>query len=272
MKNSNPSYMPVVFVGHGNPMLTIDDNHYTKSWSELGRQLLQPNAILAISAHWYIPEMRVTAMKMPRSIHDFHGFPEELFQVEYPAAGSPELAEQVADLLLPDKFEADYQWGLDHGTWAVLRHMYPHAQVPVIQVSLDLRKSPEEHYLVGQKLAALRNAGVLILGSGNIVHNLGGFNWRNQQQAPPGWATDFEAWNRGKLLSGRAGDLVECLSLGETAKLSAPSPDHYLPLLYLAALQTAQDDVSFPVEGFDGGTMSMLSVLLTSKKTGLDSA
>ena len=161
MKNPDRTLMPAVFIGHGNPMLTIGDNDYTRSWAELGRRLPRPKAILVISAHWYIPEMRVTAMQMPRTIHDFYGFPDELFQIQYPASGSPELAEKVADLLLPDRFEADHQWGLDHGAWAILRHLYPQAPVPVIQLSLDLRKSPQEHYRVGQKLVALRKEGVL---------------------------------------------------------------------------------------------------------------
>ncbi|WP_303722329.1 4,5-DOPA dioxygenase extradiol [Malonomonas rubra] len=267
MKNPDRPLMPVVFIGHGNPMLTIGNNRYARSWEELGRKLPQPKAILVISAHWYIPEMRVTAMQTPRTIHDFYGFPDALFQIEYPAAGNPELAEQVADLLLPDKFAADYQWGLDHGAWAVLRHLYPHAQIPVIQVSLDLRKAPEEHYRIGQKLASLREEGVLIIGSGNIVHNLPSFDWREQQKEPPSWAVDFEAWNRENLLSGKTEELAGYLSRGEMANLSAPSPDHYLPLLYLAALKTPQDEVNFPVEGFDGGTMSMLSVLLNPQTT-----
>lgn len=268
MKNVDRAKMPAVFIGHGNPMLTIGDNHYARSWTQLGKQLPVPNAILMISAHWFIPEMRVTAMKQPRTIHDFHGFPDELFEIQYPASGSPELAEKVADLLLPDKFEADEQWGLDHGTWAVLRHLYPRAQVPVIQLSLDLRKSSDEHYRIGQKLMALREDGVLIIGSGNVVHNLHRFDWGHQQKEPPGWAVDFESWNKMNLLSGDVDALVDYFGQGEMAKLSAPSPDHYLPLLYLASLLSADDRVSFPVAGFDGGTMSMLSVLLEEKPSG----
>jgi 4,5-DOPA dioxygenase extradiol len=264
MKNSNQTSMPAIFIGHGNPMLTIGDNHYTRSWKELGHQLPQPKAILVISAHWYVPEMRVTAMQVPRTIHDFYGFPEELFQIEYPAPGNPELAEQVADLLSPDHVSLDQQWGLDHGTWSVLRHIYPRAQVPVIQLSLDLRKSPEDHYRLGQQLSKLRKEGVLIVSSGNIVHNLSGFNWGDPSTNPSDWAVEFEEWNRSKLLGGDSSALVEYLATGKMATLSAPSPDHYLPLLYLAAVQEPADEVSFPVEGFDGGTMSMLSVLLTS--------
>jgi len=252
--------MPALFVGHGNPMNSINNNHYTHSWAELGKSLPKPRAIVAISAHWYAPETSVTVMPLPRTIHDFHGFPDTLFQVEYPAPGSPELAEQVADLLIPDTVKLDHQWGLDHGTWSVLRHIYPHAQIPVIQLSLDLRKSPEEHFRLGQKLSELRNEGVLIFGSGNVVHNIGAYDWRNPSVKPPGWAVAFEEWNREQLLSGKTTTLIEYFDTGKMASLSAPSPDHYLPLLYLAALQQETDDVTFPVEGFDGGTMSMLTV------------
>lgn len=262
MNNPHSSSMPALFVGHGNPMLTISDNPYVRGWTELGQKLPQPNAILVISAHWYLPEMRVTAMQAPRTIHDFYGFPDELFNIEYPAPGSPVLAEKVADLLLPDKLDSDHEWGLDHGTWAVLRYLYPSARIPVVQLSLDMRKSPEEHYRLGQKLMMLRKEGVLIIGSGNIVHNLPGFDWHNPEKEPPGWAVEFEAWNRSTLQSSKADELVDYPSRGEGARLSAPSPDHYLPLLYLAALKQPADDVSFPVEGFDGGTMSMLSVIL----------
>jgi 4,5-DOPA dioxygenase extradiol len=257
--------MPVLFVGHGNPMNSINDNRYTRGWAALGKDLPRPKAILAISAHWFIPETSVTVMHPPRTIHDFYGFPEELFQIEYPAAGSPELAEQVADLLSPERVSLDQDWGLDHGTWSVLRHIYPRAQVPVIQLSLDCRKSPEEHFRLGQKLQELRKDGVLIVGSGNVVHNLRAFDWHNPSVEPPGWATDFEDWNRCKLMAGEPTALIDYHATGKMASLSAPTPEHYLPLLYLAGVQEKTDDVSFPVEGIDGGTMSMLSVLLTNR-------
>lgn len=265
MPNLTTTPMPVLFVGHGNPMICISDNQYTRAWAELGKSLPKPKAILAISAHWFIPETSVTVMHPPRTIHDFYGFPDELFQVEYPAPGSPELAEQIADLLSPDSVNLDKQWGLDHGTWSVLRHIYPQAHVPVIQLSLDLRKEPEEHYRLGQRLQDLRKEGVLIVGSGNVVHNLTAYNWRDPLIEPPSWAIDFEAWNRSKLLTGEAVALIEYLATGEMATWSAPTAEHYLPLLYLAGLQEKTDEVSFPVEGIDGGTMSMLSALLTSQ-------
>jgi 4,5-DOPA dioxygenase extradiol len=263
MNNQTTSQMPVLFVGHGNPMNSITDNQYTRGWAKLGKALPKPRAILAISAHWYVQSTSVTVTHPQRTIHDFYGFPQELFQIEYAAPGSPDLAEHVVDLLNPDRVSLDHDWGLDHGTWSVLRHIYPQAQVPVIQLSLDMRKTPEEHYRLAQRLQKLRNEGVLIVGSGNIVHNLSGYNWKNPSVAPPGWASAFEKWNRDKLLAGEAIELIDYLKTGEMGTLSAPTPEHYLPLLYLAGLQEQTDEVSFPVEGIDGGTMSMLSVLLT---------
>jgi 4,5-DOPA dioxygenase extradiol len=266
MNNQTITKMPVLFVGHGNPMNSISDNQYTRAWAELGNSLPKPKAILAISAHWYVPETSVTVMHPPRTIHDFYGFPQELFQVEYPVPGSPQLAEQVADLLSPDRVGRDREWGIDHGTWSVLRHIYPQARIPVIQLSLNFNKNPEEHFRLGEKLHLLRNAGVLIVASGNIVHNLAGFNWHNPGVAPSDWARDFEEWNRRVLLSEDTEKLIDYHATGKLADFSVPTPDHYLPLLYLAALRETTDEVSFPVEGFDGGTMSMLSVLLTSNK------
>jgi 4,5-DOPA dioxygenase extradiol len=253
MNNQTQSRMPVLFVGHGNPMNSISDNQYTRGWAKLGKELSPPKAILAISAHWYIPETSVTVIDPQRTIHDFYGFPQELFEIEYPAPGSPELVN-------PDR-----QWGLDHGTWSVLRHIYPQARVPIVQLSIDRRKSPQDHYQLARRLRELRKEGVLIIGSGNIVHNLSAYNWRNPAIEPPGWAIEFEEWNRDKLSAGRPEALVDHLETGRMATLSVPTPDHYLPLLYLAGLQEEKDQVSFPVEGIDGGTMSMLSVLLTRR-------
>ena len=265
MTTQTTSQMPVLFVGHGNPMNSISNNPYSRGWAELGRVLPTPRAILAISAHWYIPETSVTVMHPPRTIHDFYGFPQELYEIDYPAPGSPELAEQVADLLGPDRVELDNDWGLDHGTWSVLRHIYPRAHVPVVQLSLNMRHPPEKHYELGQRLYKLRKEGILVFGSGNIVHSLATYNWRNPSSNPPGWAVDFEEWNRNMLLAGKTEALVDYLGRGKMAALSAPTPEHYLPLLYLAGLHDKTDGVSFPVEGFDGGAMSMLAVLLNRR-------
>ncbi len=260
MNEKTTVQMPVLFVGHGNPMISIHDNSYTRGWNNLAARLSKPKAILAISAHWYLPSSRVTVAQHPRIIHDFFGFPRELYEIEYPAPGSPELAERVVELLRPDPVERDQDWGLDHGTWSVLRHIYPQAQVPVVQLSLDMRLGPEKHYLFGQRLRELRKEGVLVVGSGNIVHNLTAYNWRSPNAAPPVSAIDFEAWNREQLQSGESEALIDYQNKGEMARWSAPTPEHYLPLLYLAGLQEKFDEVSFPVEGFDGGSMSMLTV------------
>lgn len=257
--------MPVIFIGHGSPLLTLGPNKYTQSWAELGRRLPIPRAILAISAHWYIAQTSVTLSNPPKTIHDFYGFPDEMYRIGYPAPGSPQLAEQVADLLKPNTVDHDHHWGLDHGSWSVLRHIYPQAQIPVVQVSLDRNKTPEQHYRLGQLLSSLRDDGVLIIASGNIVHNLRAYDWNNPLLEPPAWATDFENWNCEQLTAGDTSQLIDYLAQGEPAKLAAPTPDHYLPLLYLAGLREKNDEVSFPVTGFDGGSMSMLSVQLTHK-------
>lgn len=264
MKTADNRSMPVLFVGHGNPMLTLDDNRYTRGWKQLGETLPRPRAVLAISAHWYAPARRVGTTPYPATIHDFFGFPQQLFQVEYPASGSPELAERVLDLLADDAFEPDPQRGLDHGAWSVLRHLYPDAEIPVVQLSIDQRKSPAEHFRIGKKLAPLRDEQILVLASGNLVHSLMAYNWQNPGIAPPEWAVDFESWNREQLCSEAPERLVDYLASGKMAAWSAPTPDHYLPLLYLAALKRPSDRVAFPLEGFDGGSMSMLSVVLDS--------
>jgi len=262
MSSAQNPKMPALFVGHGNPMITLEDNPYTRGWKQLGETLPRPRAILTISAHWYVPASLVGSTAHPETIHDFYGFPRQLFQVEYPAPGDQELAEQVLDLLAEEGYEADSQRGLDHGAWSVLRHLYPQADIPVIQMSLDLRKSPAEHFRLGQKLAPLRDEQILVLASGNIVHNLMAYNWKDQKISPPEWAVEFENWNREQLSSDTPERLVNHLSSGKMAAWSVPTPDHYLPLLYIAALKQPSDRVTFPLEGFDGGSMSMLSVLL----------
>ena len=253
--------MPAIFFGHGNPMNALAENGYTKAWSEIGRSIQRPKAILCISAHWYVPATAVTAMEVPRTIHDFGGFPPELFAVQYPAPGKPGLAKQVAELLSPLDVDLDEEWGLDHGTWSVLCHVFPDADIPVIQLSIDETKPPEFHYEVGTRLAPLRDEGILIAGSGNIVHNLHTYAWGKHTAEPFDWAVRFETQAREMLISGEHGPLINYEELGRDAVMSIPTPDHYLPLLYVMGTRHQGDKASFPVEGVDGGSVSMLTVL-----------
>ena len=252
--------MPVVFFGHGNPMNALARNSYTEGWATIGQSIPRPKAVLSISAHWYVPGTAVTAMPRPRTIHDFGGFPRELYEVQYPAPGDPGLAQRVRKLLEPLPVALDQDWGLDHGTWSVLCHVFPQADVPIVQVSIDETQPPQFHYETGRRLAALRDEGVFIIGSGNIVHNLHTYAWGGHKVDPFDWAVRFERQARELLLHGNDLPLVDYESLGRDALLSAPTPDHYLPLLYVLGCRREEDEVSFPVEGFDGGSVSMLSV------------
>lgn len=253
--------MPCIFFGHGNPMNALARNPYTDAWNEVGRALPRPRAILAISAHWYIPAVAVTAMEAPRTIHDFGGFPRELFEVQYPAPGSPELAARVAELLRPTAVAQDEQhWGLDHGTWSVLCHVFPEADIPVIQLSIDETKPAAFHYELGSRLGTLRDEGILVIGSGNLIHNLHTYAWGKHDVGPFDWALRFEAAARDLMIAGDHDPLISYEALGRDAVLSAPTPDHYLPLIYILGMQREDDAVSFPVEGFDGGSISMTSV------------
>ena len=253
--------MPAIFFGHGNPLNAIRQNSYTEGWAKLGASIPRPKAILCISAHWYFPGTAVTGMPQPRTIHDFGGFPAELYQVEYPAPGSPELARRVRELLSPVSVGIDERsWGLDHGTWSVLCHVFPKADIPVVQLSIDEAKPPQFHYELAKRLASLRDEGVLVIGSGNIVHNLHTYAWGRHEVEPFDWAVRFETQARDLLLSGNDTPLIDYEMLGRDAMLSAPTPDHYLPLLYVIALRRPDDRVTFPVEGFDGGSISMLTI------------
>lgn len=252
--------MPAIFFGHGNPMNAVADNSYTRAWNEIGRSMPRPRAVLCVSAHWYIPRTAVTAMERPRTIHDFGGFPQELFAVQYPAPGSPALADRVNDLLGGDVILDKSGWGLDHGTWSVLCHVFPEADTPIVQLSIDETKPSKWHYDLAKQLAPLREEGILICGSGNIVHNLRAYAWGKQGVEPFDWGLRFENEAYRLMLAGDHEPLVQYESMGKDALLSAPTPDHYLPLLYILALQSDDDPVTFPVEGFDGGSISMLSV------------
>lgn len=252
--------MPTIFFGHGNPMNALYENEWTRGWTRMGRTIPRPKAVLCISAHWYISETAVTALERPRTIHDFGGFPPELFEYQYPAWGSPELADRVCTLLDPTDVKMDQRWGLDHGAWAVLCHVYPEADVPVVQLSIDETQPAEYHYGLARKLSPLRDEGVLICGSGNLVHNLHAYGWGRHVPEPLDWASRFETLAREMIESGNHEPLIDYELLGKDAVLSAPTPDHYLPLIYVLALQREGEKVSFPVEGFDGGSISMLSV------------
>jgi 4,5-DOPA dioxygenase extradiol len=252
--------LPAIFLGHGNPMNALAHNSYTKAWRRMGNQIPRPKAILSISAHWYVPKTAVTSNAVPPTIHDFGGFPQELYQVRYPAPGDPALARRVQSMLAPLPVSLDDSWGLDHGTWAVLCHVYPDAQIPVVQLSIDKTQPASFHFQVGQKLAPLRDEGVLIVGSGNLVHNLHTYAWGGHLPAPYDWAVRFEAKAKELLLAGDHQPLVDYETLGQDALLAAPTPDHYLPLLYVIATRREGDAVTFPVEGVDGGSISMLAV------------
>jgi 4,5-DOPA dioxygenase extradiol len=254
--------MPAIFFGHGNPMNAVMNNSYTESWAAIGASIPRPKAILCVSAHWYLPGTFLTAMDAPQTIHDFGGFPRELFEVEYPASGDPELARRVQELLAPVPAGLSQEWGLDHGTWSVLCHVYPNADIPVVQLSIDETRPPEFHHDVGRRLQPLRDEGVLVIGSGNMIHNLHAYAWGKHNVEPFDWAVRFETLARRLLLAGDDAPLVDYEALGRDALLAAPTPDHYLPLLYVLGLRHDDDIVSFPVEGFDGGSISMLSVQL----------
>jgi 4,5-DOPA dioxygenase extradiol len=252
--------LPAVFFGHGNPMNALAVNGYTEAWRRMGEETPRPRAILAISAHWFVPQTGVTVMTAPRTIHDFGGFPRELYQVQYPAPGDPDLARRVAKLLAPLDVNLDETWGLDHGTWSVLRHAYPAADIPVVQLSIDQRAPASFHFDLGRRLAPLRAEGVLIAASGNLVHNLRAYDWGGEAHGPYDWAARFERRARALIEAGEFQPLVEYGNLGADAALAIPTPDHYLPLLYVLGARQPADPIAFPVEGVDGGSVSMLAV------------
>ena len=252
--------LPAIFFGHGNPMNALADNVYTAGWRQIGKLTPKPKAILAISAHWFLPGTGVTISTSPRTIHDFGGFPRELFQVQYPAPGDPDLARKVQTLLQPLPVVLDNTWGLDHGTWSVLKHVYPEADVPIVQLSIDETQPAAFHFEIGRKLASLREEGVLIIGSGNLVHNLHAYAWGKHMPEPYDWAVRFESDAKQMMLAGDHKPLIGYEHLGREAQLSIPTPDHYLPLLYVLGSRQQGEAVTFPVEGVDGGSISMLSV------------
>lgn len=261
----NGSRMPVVFFGHGSPMNTLVRNEYTEAWRRIGDSIAAPKAILCVSAHWYTEGTAVTAMSRPRTIHDFYGFPQPLFEVQYTAPGEPKLASRVRELLAPLDVGLDESWGLDHGTWSVLKHAYPKADVPVVQLSIDGTQPPQFHYELGRRLAPLRDEGVLVAGSGNVVHNLR----LMRRGAGQGfdWAVRFNERVREALATRDHRTLIDFETLGEDARLSVPTPEHYLPLLYIAGLQGADESMAFPVDGYDLGSISMLTAVAGLPRT-----
>ena len=269
-ENDMGQTMPAIFFGHGNPMNALQSNEWTEAWAAIGKSFPRPRAVLCVSAHWYLPATLVTAMAQPRTIHDFGGFPRELYEVQYGAPGSPELARRIQELLAPLPVELDQSWGLDHGTWSVLRHVYPSASVPVLQLSIDETKPPAFHFELGQRLASLRDEEVLLMGSGNLVHNLHTYAWGRHTPEPYDWAVRFEEQAKQLMTSdadvgnsdssGGFEALINYESLGRDALLAIPTPDHYLPLLYILGAKRPTDSITFPVQGIDGGSVSMLAV------------
>jgi 4,5-DOPA dioxygenase extradiol len=256
--------MPVLFVGHGSPMNGIEDTEFSSRWAQMAKEIPTPTAVLVVSAHWFTKGTQITAMDFPKTIHDFGGFPEALYAVQYPAPGHPSLAKETAELLHSAHVELDHDWGLDHGTWTVVRHMYPEAKIPVLQLSIDYTKGPQYHYELAKEMLALRKKGVLIIGSGNMVHNLRMVAWDRLND--PGYAYDWAAQMNSRfkelIEAGDHGALIHYSQLGREAMLAIPTPEHYLPLMYTLGLQTDKDRISFFNDKAVGGSLTMTSVRL----------
>ncbi|CAI2717576.1 4,5-DOPA dioxygenase extradiol [Nitrospina watsonii] len=263
-KTTNPrqSRLPALFLGHGSPMNVIEKNPFGIGWELLGKSLAKPRAILSISAHWETNGTYVTAMQQPRTIHDFGNFPQALHEFQYPAPGSPELANRIQSLVTRTTVLPDLAWGLDHGTWSVLSWMFPQADIPVVQLSLNRNLSPQGHYEIGRELKPLREEGVLILGSGNIVHNLDFFD-PNPSTSPYPWAASFDESIKQFLLKNDHESILNFDHLGETARLSVPTPEHFLPLIYIIAMQDKTERITFPVEGVVAGAASMRGAMIS---------
>jgi 4,5-DOPA dioxygenase extradiol len=258
------SRLPVLFLGHGSPMIALETNDTTKTWAAMGAAIGRPKAILCISAHWLTQGVAVTAMTAPRTIHDFGAsFPQALFDVQYPAPGSPELAARVKDLLSPEPVVLDQQaWGLDHGTWSVLCKAYPDADVPVVQLSMDASKPPAWHFELAKRLAPLRDEGVLIVGTGNIVHNLPAMNWGARNCEPYDWSQRFNDYIKQAIVDDAPQRAVDFASQGQDAAKSVPTPDHYWPLLYVLGARLPGDQPTFAPDHIEHGSLSMTSVTL----------
>lgn len=254
--------MPVLFIGHGSPMNGIENNGFSQQWQKLGTSLETPKAVLVISAHWLTNGTQVTAMDHPKTIHDFGGFPQELFDVQYPAPGDSKLANETKSLIQSTNVGLDHDWGLDHGAWTVVRHMYPQANIPVIQLSIDYTKPASYHYQLAKELAALRKKGVLIIGSGNMVHNLRMIDWKNMNTDNYGydWAIEMHELFKNKISDGDHQALINYEQLSKSAKLAIPTPDHYYPLMYILGLQEKNEDPVFFNDKLVAGSLNMTSV------------
>ncbi|MEO6232536.1 MAG: 4,5-DOPA dioxygenase extradiol [Ferruginibacter sp.] len=253
---------PVLFIGHGSPMNGIEDNEFTARWQAMAKEIPVPAAVLVVSAHWFTNGTRITAMDFPKTIHDFGGFPQELFDVQYNAPGNPALAKETADLLHSAHITLDHDWGLDHGTWTVIRHMYPDATIPILQLSIDYTKGPQFHYELAKELLQLRKKGVLIIGSGNMVHNLGMIAWDKINEPGYGfdWALQMNNQFKQLITSGDYQPLIQYQTLGSAARLAIPTPEHYLPLMYVLGLKQSKDNISFFNDKAIGGSLTMTSV------------
>ncbi|MGD1006048.1 MAG: 4,5-DOPA dioxygenase extradiol [Ignavibacteriaceae bacterium] len=255
--------MPLLFIGHGNPINAITQNEYTVEWNKIGKSLPGPNAVICISAHWETNGTFVTTMDKPRTIHDFYGFPAELFEVEYKAPGSPYLARETKKLIAKTSVELDNNWGLDHGCWSVVMHLFPEANIPVIELSLDYTKQPQWHYELGKELSFLRNKGILIIGSGNIVHNLRMISWQNKDGFD--WALEADRKFKKLILNDEYTELIDYKNLGIEVQLAVPTPEHFLPLLYILGLKEKNESISFFNEKTELGSISMTSLMINRK-------
>jgi 4,5-DOPA dioxygenase extradiol len=256
--------MPVLFIGHGSPMNGIEDNEFSQRWTKMAKEIPTPSAVLVVSAHWFTKGTRITAMDFPKTIHDFGGFPKALFDVQYPAPGNPSLALETATLIHTTPVLQDHDWGLDHGTWTIVRHMYPAANIPVLQLSIDYSKGARYHYDLAKELYSLRKKGVLIIGSGNMVHNLGMVAWDKIDGPAYGydWALQLNEKFKDLISSGDFNPLINYESLGKEGRLAIPTPEHYLPLLYTLGLKGENDNTDFFNDKAVAGSLTMTSVKL----------
>jgi 4,5-DOPA dioxygenase extradiol len=256
--------MPLLFLGHGSPMNAIEENQFVEGFRNIAKQIPIPQAILCVSAHWFIDQTMVTYMDNPKTIHDFYGFPQELYEVQYPAKGHKELAKEVQKLLSPTEVELDLNWGLDHGAWSVIKHLYPKADIPVVQLSIDYSKESYYHFLCGTKLQSLREKGVLIIGSGNIIHNLRMVDYNNFEKDNYGydWAKEIREDINKKLMEGDFQPLINYKEEIQHSNKAIPSPDHYLPLLYVLGAKHKEEKISFFNDKLVGGSLSMTSLFI----------